>query len=1099
MEGEDEDELTEYLNIKYVNINGLNDDKILNSDLMNDMENADIICFCETHLKDIDNFPIIKNYEGHHSIGKKECKLGRNIKGISIFFKDSLINLKFENIVNYKGTVMIEKISSTKFRCFKDIYLIICYRGNKESRYKDKQFFQIIKNYILQYNMENIILIGDLNGRIGLENDNLHFGFPKRVSADTTLNNYGRDILTFCNETKLIIANGRFEIEESKGMCTFHCVQDITVKKSMIDYFILSESILTLLDKFKISHPVLYTDHSPIEITLKLTTNNVQKENKEPKQIPFQHCKIFPYKWTHGNNVSFDDTIFQRNCEALSNKIDAQLMNCNDIYTELLQIKDESTIPVNRIKKSKYSGKITKLRNLHRKNVTIFKQNQSDNNLKNLLVSKRQLKTEIRKEKRKIKSDNIDKLIIAKETNDQKSYWKLINKNKKPVITSNLSAQDFLNQILNVDRYHSYKMTTDNQIEIKEINCDEHLDTMITKNEIKQTIKLMKSGKSSGPDKLVYEMFKINDNSIHILQNLFNKIMTENDEIPFSTSWITPIYKSGNKNDATSYRYINLSSSVEKILTKILNERLNELLYHHKIIHECQIGFRKGNSTVDGIFIVKEISQIYKNYKQPLYLCFIDLSKAFDSVPKTLVIKTLQSVLPNSNFLRLMTKLIIDKKYRILYNGNETDLFTLQNGVPQGDSLSPTLFSLFMNSLINEIHSKINEINAANIGHIKIPCLIYADDIVLMSNDKTGLIDQIKIAHFFCRKNGLKINYEKTKVMIQNDKYDHDYLDIDFNVEKRRIEIVKEYKYLGLWLSHNTKKHLEYLCKKGNKFAYLTAKKLREFGHVNGLVVKNTFDMLTLSKMKYGGEFCFHNKLSDLNKIQAQFYKRFYHLNNTTANYCLNGEFGLLPFEYHFYKAAINYWIKIVFCDGNNIIKMCYNHIKENLVEMKYSYTWCWRIQKLLKQLNLLYLWQNQKHLQISERKCKSIVKTRLIEHFRNEWLDSAKKSQTGMDYLELTQFDCQLKNYLTFNFNQKDVITLLKFRCGNHDLMVRIGSYKNRFAYEDRICNLCAEQKVETIFHFICECTLYNDIRTRFIPFCIDASKYDWPMTSEQ
>ena len=328
--------------------------------------------------------------------------------------------------------------------------------------------------------------------------------------------------------------------------------------------------------------------------------------------------------------------------------------------------------------------------------------------------------------------------------------------------------------------------------------------------------------------------------------------------------------------------------------------------------------------------------QVYKNDKHPIYMCFIDLSKAFDSIPKKLMIDKLHALLPSSNFLHLLVKLLTEKKYKILFNGVESDAFCLQNGLPQGDSLSPTLFSIFMNDLAKEIYSNIEQTNAAIIGDLHVPCLIYADDILLMSNDKDGLMKQINLVQKFCNLNGLEINYDKTKVMIQNARHDYDYINIDFDDDVKQIEVVKEYKYLGFWISHNTKKHLISLAKKGKQAAYLTAKKLKEFGSINGTIVKNTFEMLTLSKMQYGGEFCFYNKLSELNKIQFQFYKRFYHLSTTTANYCLKGEFGLLPVEYYFDKAALNLWSKLIFSDSGSIMKTCFDHISSNLFDNKY-------------------------------------------------------------------------------------------------------------------------------------------------------------------
>ena len=181
------------------------------------------------------------------------------------------------------------------------------------------------------------------------------------------------------------------------------------------------------------------------------------------------------------------------------------------------------------------------------------------------------------------------------------------------------------------------------------------------------------------------------------------------------------------------------------------------------------------------------------------------------------MINKLHALLPNSNFLHLLMKLITKKTYKILFNGIESDAFNLQNGLPQGDSLSPTLFSIFMNDLAKEIYSNTELLNAAVIGNFYVPSLIYADDILLMSNDEDGLMKQIKIVHKFCSDNGLEINYDKTKVMIQNVKYDDDYIRINYDNEIKHIEIVKEYKYLGFWISHNTKKHLISLANKGKK------------------------------------------------------------------------------------------------------------------------------------------------------------------------------------------------------------------------------------------------------------------------------------------
>ena len=125
-------------------------------------------------------------------------------------------------------------------------------------------------------------------------------------------------------------------------------------------------------------------------------------------------------------------------------------------------------------------------------------------------------------------------------------------------------------------------------------------------------------------------------------------------------------------------------------------------LTKHDILNKEQTGFRKGNSVIDNIMLLKEVMQIYKNQKRSLFICFVDLSKAFDSIPIERLKMKLRRILPNkSHMLSIICQMLDRKEYQVLYNGQQTVSFKLNRGVPQGDCLSPTLFSLCINDLIN--------------------------------------------------------------------------------------------------------------------------------------------------------------------------------------------------------------------------------------------------------------------------------------------------------------------------------------------------------------------------------------------------------------
>lgn len=108
------------------------------------------------------------------------------------------------------------------------------------------------------------MIVDDLNGRIGMLNDNKQLNLVPRKSDDSTINGQGKEIINFCNETSLIVANGRLE----NGKCTYFTLHKEEAKKSVIDYLILSQSLMHDVQDFEIKELVPYTDHAPMVVNL---------------------------------------------------------------------------------------------------------------------------------------------------------------------------------------------------------------------------------------------------------------------------------------------------------------------------------------------------------------------------------------------------------------------------------------------------------------------------------------------------------------------------------------------------------------------------------------------------------------------------------------------------------------------------------------------------------------------------------------------------------------------------------------------------------------------------------------------------------------
>ena len=150
-----------------------------------------------------------------------------------------------------------------------------------------------------------------------------------------------------------------------------------------------------------------------------------------------------------------------------------------------------------------------------------------------------------------------------------------------------------------------------------------------------------------------------------------------------------------------------------------------------------QNGFRKGRSCEDHIFSLTNLvkNRLVSNLRT--FCAFVDLEKAFDWINRDLLLYRLLCTGIDGNFYQSIKSLLADTKSCILLkDGIKTDWFDVKSGVRQGDSLSPTLFSIFINDIIGHLKSNCP---ALRVGEIDINCLLYVDDMVIIGENEDAL------------------------------------------------------------------------------------------------------------------------------------------------------------------------------------------------------------------------------------------------------------------------------------------------------------------------------------------------------------------------
>lgn len=255
---------------------------------------------------------------------------------------------------------------------------------------------------------------------------------------------------------------------------------------------------------------------------------------------------------------------------------------------------------------------------------------------------------------------------------------------------------------------------------------------------------------------------------------------------PLKISRVTPVFKSDSPIDPNNYRPVATLSSFSKILEKIVYNRLLSFLNKNKILYKYQFGFRKGHSTEQAIL---EITDTLKsNIDKRLITCglFLDFSKAFDTVDHEILLMKLNKYgirgIPHSWFTSYLT----NRKQYVKIKEVESDLQTIKCGVPQGSTLGPLLFLLYINDMANS--SK------------KLSFRIFADDTNIFcsaneANDLENTINtELKLVLQYCAVNKLSVNMKKTHYMIITTRKCRPQIHIPNIAQKEYI------KYLGVYI-----------------------------------------------------------------------------------------------------------------------------------------------------------------------------------------------------------------------------------------------------------------------------------------------------------
>ena len=177
----------------------------------------------------------------------------------------------------------------------------------------------------------------------------------------------------------------------------------------------------------------------------------------------------------------------------------------------------------------------------------------------------------------------------------------------------------------------------------------------------------------------------------------------------FKDALIVTIYKKkGNKTDCSNYRGITLLSIAGKAIARILLDRLVKHVAND-FLPESQCGFRNNRGTSDMVFTLRQIQEKCREKQLDLYITFVDLTKAFDTVNRPALWDLMKRLGCPPKFLQMVIQLHDGQLGRVRIAGTLSKPFEIKNGVKQGCVLAPSLFSILVSAVVKQVFTLTEE------------------------------------------------------------------------------------------------------------------------------------------------------------------------------------------------------------------------------------------------------------------------------------------------------------------------------------------------------------------------------------------------------
>ena len=389
----------------------------------------------------------------------------------------------------------------------------------------------------------------------------------------------------------------------------------------------------------------------------------------------------------------------------------------------------------------------------------------------------------------------------------------------------------------------------------------------VQRDEVAAALQKLNLGKAAGSDGISAELLRgggsvVVDWLLELMEEVWRTGVVPQD---WKDAELVPLYKKGDRMKCDNYRGVSLLSVPGKVLSLILLERLKKIIEPQ--LQEAQCGFREGRGTTDQIWAVRQVVEKSLEHHSELCLCFIDLSKAYDSVNREALMAVLRKYGVPGHTVSLVEQMYAGTWCRVKLEGEVSERFEVQTGVRQGCVLSPILFNCYMDNIMREASESLG--GGINIsyntskglyltyrdaveGSTTVQEVLYADDLALVAEQRQDLQGMLSVVDMVCKKWGMAISIEKSKVLAVGG----GEVTAPICLNNQTLEEVESFTYLGSSIDKSGKASAEVdiRIEKGGRAYQMWRKKVFRSANLSKATKMRVFRTLVMSVLLYGAE-----------------------------------------------------------------------------------------------------------------------------------------------------------------------------------------------------------------------------------------------------